>query len=124
MGVIKAMRNNPVCETPMQERQEPVQENQEQIQKHGAASLVSVQDSTEEEQQLTTTVVHRKRLAVPIQDKALLTLEEASEYTGLGLHKLREISNARSCPFILWNGKKRMFKRIKLLEYLADAYSI
>ncbi|MDE7018594.1 MAG: helix-turn-helix domain-containing protein [Lachnospiraceae bacterium] len=69
-------------------------------------------------------VVHRKRQAVPIQKKALLTIEEAAEYTGIGLHKLRELSNRKSCTFILWNGNKRMFKQKKLVEYLEEAYSI
>lgn len=86
--------------------------------------LAQAQGSAEEEWTQHSTVVHRKRQAVPIQEKALLTMEEAAEYTGLGLHKLREISSAKHCPFILFNGNKRMFKRRKLDEYLEDAYSI
>ena len=82
------------------------------------------QDSATEESQMLSGVVHRKRQAVPIQKKALLTIEEAAEYTGIGLHKLRELSNRKSCTFILWNGNKRMFKRKKLVEYLEEAYSI
>ena len=82
------------------------------------------QDSATEESQMLSGVVHRKRQAVPIQKKALLTIEEAAEYTGIGLHKLRELSNRKSCTFILWNGNKRMFKQKKLVEYLEEAYSI
>lgn len=61
---------------------------------------------------------------VMLNQKYLLTLEEASEYTGLGLQKLRDLSNGEDCKFVLWNGSKRMFKREKLEEYLSDAYSI
>ena len=61
---------------------------------------------------------------VMLNQKYLLTLEEASEYTGLGLQKLRDLSNAEDCAFVLWNGSKRMFKREKLEEYLSNAYSI
>ncbi len=82
------------------------------------------QDNATEEAQMPPSVIHRKRQAVPIQEKALLTIEEAAEYTGIGLHKLRELSSEKSCTFILWNGNKRMFKRRKLDEYLAEAYSI
>ena len=39
-------------------------------------------------------------------------------------NKLREISNADGCDFILWNGSKRMFKREKLKSYLYGTYSI
>lgn len=61
---------------------------------------------------------------VPIPQKRLLTLEEAAQYTGLGVNKIREISNDEHCNFVLWNGAKRMLKRTKLEEYLDSAYSI
>mgnify|MGYP001137161689 CR=1 FL=1 len=61
---------------------------------------------------------------VPIWEKVLLTLEEAASYTGIGINKLREISNNEECSFIVWNGSKRLFKRTKLEEYLEKSYSI
>lgn len=61
---------------------------------------------------------------VPIWEKVLLTLEEAASYTGIGINKLREISNIEDCSFIIWNGSKRLFKRAKLEEYLEKSYSI
>lgn len=61
---------------------------------------------------------------VPIREKCLLTLDEAAQYTGLGLQKLRDLSNDDNCNFVLWNGSKRMLKRVKLEEYLNKAYSI
>ncbi len=61
---------------------------------------------------------------VPIWEKVLLTLEEAASYTGIGINKLREISNKEDCSFIIWNGSKRLFKRAKLEEYLEKSYSI
>jgi hypothetical protein len=61
---------------------------------------------------------------VPIQSKALLTIEEAALFTGIGQNKLREISNEDNCPFVLWNGSKRMFKREKLTAYLYSMFSI
>lgn len=61
---------------------------------------------------------------VPIWEKVLLTLEEAASYTGIGINKLREISNNEDCSFIIWNGSKRLFKRAKLEEYLEKSYSI
>ncbi len=61
---------------------------------------------------------------IPIWEKSNLTLEEASLYSGIGVNKLREISNSDRCTFVLWNGTKRLFKRRKLDEYLEKAYSI
>lgn len=61
---------------------------------------------------------------VPIWEKTNLTLEEASAYSGIGVNKLREISNDNSCPFVLWVGSKRLIKRRQLDRYLDQAFSI
>lgn len=61
---------------------------------------------------------------IPICEKATLTLEEAASYTGIGVNKLREISNREDCDFVLWNGTRRLLKREKLLDYLNAAFSI
>ena len=61
---------------------------------------------------------------IPIWQKANLTLEEAAMYFGIGIHKLREISNSENCKFVLWVGQKRLIKRKLLENYLEDTYSI
>ena len=61
---------------------------------------------------------------VPIWERTALTLEEAAAYSGIGVGKLRQISNDQRCDFVLWNGRKRVLKRRKLDEYLEQAYSI
>lgn len=62
--------------------------------------------------------------SVPIWEKAALTLEEAAAYSGIGLNKIREISNADNCEFVLWVGSKRMIKRRQFDSYIARSYSI
>lgn len=57
--------------------------------------------------------------SVPISEKALLTMEEASVYYNVGLPKLRELTDG-DCPYVLWNGKRRLIKREKFEEYLLD----
>ena len=61
---------------------------------------------------------------VPIWEKSNLTLEEAAAYSGIGINKLREISNERNCRFVLWIGNKRLIKRRLLDAYIEQAYSI
>ena len=61
---------------------------------------------------------------VPVQEKSNLTLEEAAAYSGIGIHKLRELSDKEDCEFVLWIGTKRLLKRRKLDEYIERAYSI
>jgi excisionase family DNA binding protein len=61
---------------------------------------------------------------VPIWEKSNLTIEEAAKYSGIGKNKLRELSDAKGCPFVLWIGNKRLIKRRKLDEFLENSYSL
>lgn len=61
---------------------------------------------------------NRKDDNIPIWEKAYLTLAEAAEYTGIGVNKLRVITDQDYCDFVLWVGNRRMLKRTKLVEYL------
>ena len=61
---------------------------------------------------------------VPLESKQLLTLKEASAYIGIGINKLRDLSNERNCDFVLFVGRKRMFKREALVKFLEKAYSV
>lgn len=61
---------------------------------------------------------------VPIWEKSNLTLEEAAEYSSIGVNKLRKMTDKNDCPFVLWIGSKRLIKRRKLDEYTDRMYSI
>ena len=61
---------------------------------------------------------------VPIWEKTNLTLEEAAAYSGIGTGKLREITNERSCNFVLWVGTKRPIKRRLFDQFIERSYSI
>ncbi|MBQ3703398.1 MAG: transposase [Oscillospiraceae bacterium] len=61
---------------------------------------------------------------VPVWEKATLTLEEAAAYSNVGVNRLREISDAENCNFVLWVGKKRLIKRKLFEAFLEKSYSI
>ena len=61
---------------------------------------------------------------VPIWEKSNLTLEEASAYFGIGVNKLREITDEGDCPYVIWCGSKRLIKRRLFDGYLEKTYSI
>lgn len=61
---------------------------------------------------------------IPLWEKSNLTLEEAAVYSGIGINKLREMSNRIDCQFVLWNGTKRLIKRRKLDEFTDRAYTL
>lgn len=66
----------------------------------------------------------QKKFNVPIWQKSNLTLEEAAAYSGIGINKLRKMTDEKYCQFVLWNGRKRLIKRRKLDEYIEKSYSI
>ena len=61
---------------------------------------------------------------IPIWQKSCLTLEEAAAYSGVGINRIRKLTNDDRCEFVLWVGGKRLIKRKKFDEYLEKAYSI
>ncbi len=69
-------------------------------------------------------LLKNKVAEVPIWVKTNLTLEETAAYSGIGINRIREISNNENCPFVLWVGDKRMIKRRLFDEYIERQYSI
>ena len=61
---------------------------------------------------------------VPIWNKANLTIEEAAAYFGIGMNKLRELTEDENCKFVLYIGSKRLIKRQMIEKYLEQAYSL
>lgn len=61
---------------------------------------------------------------VPIWEKVNLTLEEAAQYFGIGVNKLRELTDQENINCVLWVGNKRLIKRKVLETYLNKMYSI
>ena len=57
---------------------------------------------------------------VPIWEKVTLTLEEAAEYSNIGINKIRELSNNPRCNFVIFVGKKRLIKRKEFEKYIFE----
>ena len=60
----------------------------------------------------------------PICEKVNVSLEEAAAYSGIGINKLRDLTNDQNCRFVLWVGNKRLIKRRLFDEFIEQAYSI
>lgn len=60
---------------------------------------------------------------IPLSEKLNLTLKEASQYSGIGLNRLREISEDNK-ELVLFIGRKRLIKRKALERYLEKSYSL
>lgn len=61
---------------------------------------------------------------IPLWEKANLTVEEAAAYFGIGVNKIRKLTDDDRCKSVLWVGNKRLIKRKIFAEYLEKQYSI
>ena len=62
---------------------------------------------------------------VPIKDKFCLTIDEASEYFGIGEKKLRKIVTENLCSdFVIQNAIKYLIKRKRFEIFLNDTSAI
>jgi len=65
--------------------------------------------------------------AVPLNEKFLLTIKEASSYFNIGENKMHRIANEyknSDCNFVLYNGSRMMIKRKKFEEFLCETTTI
>ena len=57
-------------------------------------------------------------------ERPTLTVEEAAALYNIGEHKLRDLTEKDSCPYVLYVGRKRLIKRKQFDEYISKAFSI
>ena len=69
--------------------------------------------------------MENKKLELPRWQKYTLSLEEASEYFGIGYKKLRLFCKEHADEeFILWNGNRALIKRTLFEKYLDTRVSV
>ena len=61
---------------------------------------------------------------IPIWEKVALTVEEASEYSNIGINRISNMLNEISCPFVLKVGSKRLVKRKEFERYIEKSNEI
>lgn len=55
---------------------------------------------------------------VPIWEKFILTIREASLYFNIGQNKISELLDIPDCPFVLRRGTKKLVKREEFEKYI------
>lgn len=57
---------------------------------------------------------------IPIYQKQNLTLEEAAEYSNIGINRLTMLIKEPTCNFVLYVGNKRLIKRKLFDEFIEN----
>ena len=67
--------------------------------------------------------VKMEKYEIRLCERPTLTVEEAALYN-IGEHKIRDLTEKDSCPYVLYVGRKRLIKRKQFDEYISKAFSI
>ena len=70
-------------------------------------------------EQMEKTTQTSGKMTLPWWKKYTLTLNEASEYFGIGYKKLKQfVQEHEDADFVLWNGNRALIKRVQFEQYL------
>ena len=58
---------------------------------------------------------------IKISEKVILSLKEATLFSGVGEATLLRLAQKSDCPFVLWVGSKKFYKRRRLQEFLENS---
>ena len=64
--------------------------------------------------------IDKMKQNIPVWEKITMTVEEAAEYSSIGINKIRELSSDPRCNFVIYVGKKRLIKRKEFEKFIAD----
>lgn len=63
-------------------------------------------------------------ITVPIPQKVMLTVKEASAYSNIGINKIDKMLRMANCPFAFYVGAKKLVKRKEFEKYISDRIAI
>ena len=61
---------------------------------------------------------------IPVWEKAVLSIPEATEYSGIGRGRLRKLCDDSDCPFSFKVGNRRMIKRKEFDQFISTTKAI
>lgn len=65
-----------------------------------------------------TPITQKREQAVPIQEKFLLTVSEASKYFGIGTKQMRRLAENHLSDFAIFMGNRYLIVRPRFEEYV------
>ena len=68
--------------------------------------------------------MNKQNQNIPIWEKLTLTVDEASEYSNIGICKINELAKQPNCPFVLYVGRKKLIKRKEFETYISNVLEL
>ena len=66
------------------------------------------------------TNANQQDMRLPIDQKLLLSIREAAEYSNIGINKIDSMLRTPNCPFVLFVGTKKLVKRKEFEQFISQ----
>ena len=70
--------------------------------------------SKERGAEMSKQIRNKFKYDIPIYHRPIISVDEATAYSGIGRTKLYELTTMENCPFVIWVGTRRVIKRKSL----------
>ena len=64
------------------------------------------------------------KMIVPINEKLLLTIKEATLYSNIGINRIDAMLREEGCPFVLFVGSRKLVKRREFENYISERFVV
>lgn len=72
----------------------------------------------------TDNLPEKQQEHVPIAQKVTLTIQEAAEYSNIGINRIDNLLKNPRCPFVLYVGRKKLVKRKEFEKFISESIEI
>lgn len=72
----------------------------------------------------TIDIIETSHITVPISEKYMLTIKEASVYFNIGMKKLRRLAEENLGRFAIQSGNRFLINRTKFEKYLSESSAV
>lgn len=69
-------------------------------------------------------VAESGKMAVPVQEKYMLTIKEASEYFSIGVKKMRRLAEDNLGRFAVYSGNRYLIIRTKFEKFVEESSEV
>lgn len=68
--------------------------------------------------------MQQNNVSIPLNLKLTMTVNEAAEYSNIGINRIDRMLRSPNCPFVLYVGTKKLVKRKEFEQFISNKLTI
>ena len=68
--------------------------------------------------------MQQNNVCIPLNLKLTMTVNEAAEYSNIGINRIDRMLRNPNCPFVLYVGTKKLVKRKEFEQFISNKLTI